>query len=86
MRHPLYKYFSERKYATSFLENGEMLFRPLAYVRDIEDATRGNQSEGISTYKPPGGLEIHNQTTGQVFMLDAAFESSVRADEFLFIA
>jgi len=80
MRRSLYKYFSELKYAEEFL-NGQILFRSLAYFRDIEDATRGDEYEGTSKFQPDGGLQVHNRTQGIIFTLPMAFESSVKADE-----
>jgi hypothetical protein len=80
MKQSLFKYFSERRYAEDFLD-GKLLFRSLAYFRDIEDAARGDQYEGTSTFRPEGGLDIHNQTQGTRFILPMAFESSVKASE-----
>jgi len=63
-RHRLYKYFSERKWTDAFLE-GNLLFRPLAYYRDYEDAEiRGDYNEGTMLYRPAEGLVVNNQTQG----------------------
>jgi hypothetical protein len=76
----VYKYFSEHKYAEAFLD-GQMLFRSLAYFRDNEDAVRGDEYEGTSTFLPDGGIVVSNQTQGTTFTLPMAFESSVKAYE-----
>jgi hypothetical protein len=80
MKRSLFKYFPERRNAEDFLD-GTLLFRSLAYFRDVEDAGRGDQYEGTSTFRPEGGLEIHNQTQRTHFTLPMAFESSVKASE-----
>lgn len=52
MRHSLYKYFDNRKWAEAFL-NGEILFRSLSYFRDCEDkVARGDPNEGTSIFRP----------------------------------
>jgi hypothetical protein len=88
MRHRLYKYYSDRKWAEAFLD-GEMLFRTLSYFRDYEDANvRKDQNEGISRFRPAAGLVGYNHTQGRSFTLPHhAFESSAKADEiFVFCA
>jgi len=80
MKRSLYRYFDELKWAERFLD-GEVFFRSLAYYRDLEDAVRGDEYEGTSTFKPDEGLEVHNQTQGTHFTLPMAFESAVRASE-----
>lgn len=76
----MYKFFSEHRYAEAFL-HGQVLFRSLAYFRDIEDAVRGDEYEGTSKFLPEGGLVVHNQTQNTTQTLPMAFESSVRAHE-----
>ena len=86
MRHSLYKYYSERKWAEAFLD-GKILFRSLSYFRDCEDSARGDEYEGTSTFLPDGGLIINNQTQGTTFGDPRAFESTVKAGEiFVFCA
>jgi hypothetical protein len=80
MKRSLYKYFSEQKYAEAFLD-GQLLFRSLAYFRDHEDAIRGDEYEGTSTFRPVGGLVVQNHTQGTTSTLPMAFESSVKANE-----
>ena len=74
----VYKYFSEHKYAEAFL-HGQVLFRSLAYFRDIEDAVRGDEYEGTSKFLPEGGVVVRNQPRGTTLTVPMAFESSVRA-------
>ena len=78
----LYKYFSERRWAEAFL-NGELLFRSLAYFRDHEDkGIRGDQDEGVSTFRPEGGLAVNNLTQGKTFTLPGyALESTTKQEE-----
>lgn len=82
MRHSLYKYFSERTWAETFL-NGEVLFRSLAYFRDQEDNNvRGDQDEGTAIFRPKGGLVIDNQTQGKTFTFrHHSFESTANQEE-----
>ena len=78
----LFKYFTEQRWADAFLE-GKILFRSLAYFRDYEDTkVRGDRNEGISIYRPEGGLLINNHTQGKSFTIpDAAFEVVTNQEE-----
>ena len=82
VRHSLYKYFSDRKWADAFLD-GEVLFRSLSYFRDYEDENvRGDTYEGTAVYRPKEGLLTHNQTQGKSILLkDYSFESTANQDE-----
>jgi hypothetical protein len=82
VRHSLFKYFSERRWAEAFL-NGEILFRSLSYFRAYEDEeVRGDRYEGVSVFRPEGGLKINNLTQGRTMVLqDHAFESAANQDE-----
>jgi hypothetical protein len=66
MRHSLYKYFTDRKWAEAFLD-GEVLFRSLAYFRDYENESedekvRKDDKEGNLVFGPSEGLLVSNQT------------------------
>ena len=50
MRHSLYKYFDQLKWAEKFLE-GEMLFRPLSYSVDAK-----MKHEGMNTKALPANI------------------------------
>ena len=68
MRHSLYRYFSERRWADEFLD-GKMRFRSLAYFRDYENESedekvRKDDKEGNLVFGAPEGLLIINQTQG----------------------
>ncbi len=53
----------ELKYARSFVEEGEVMFRPLSYYREIEDDQRRDSKEGIVTRKfTHGTIEIADAT------------------------
>lgn len=82
MRHRLFKYFSERRWAETFLD-GSILFRPLSYFRGYEDeGIRGDRNEGAARFRPSSGLVINNITQGKTFTLVGhSFESSVKYDE-----
>ena len=82
MRHSLYKYFTQRKWAEAFLD-GAILFRSLAYFRDLEDQNvREDQNEGVSVYHPNEGLQVNNQTQGTQFtMKGVSFEARVKQKE-----
>ncbi len=65
----LFKYYGERQWAEA-LHEGELLFRSLAYFRDLEDEeTRGDRNEGAAVHRPAGGLVINNQTQGKTMTL-----------------
>jgi hypothetical protein len=88
MRHSLFKYYSDRRWADAFLD-GEILFRSLSFFRDYEDqSVRGDQNEGTSIFRPAGGLIINNLTQGTTFTLPRhAFESAAKDEEiFVFCA
>lgn len=82
MRHSLFRYFDDRRWADAFL-TGDLYFRPLSYSRAIEDGqVRGDRHEGVSVYAPQGGLLVTNQTQGTTFTLpNHRFESAVRRDD-----
>jgi hypothetical protein len=66
MRHSLYRYFTERKWADESLD-GKMRFRSLAYFRDHEneseaEAVRKDDKEGNLVFVPPERLLVSNQT------------------------
>jgi hypothetical protein len=81
-RKRLYKYFSDRKWAQSFLD-GKLLFRSLAFFRDYDDDNvREDRHEGTAVFRPTGGLIINNQTQGTTFTLnDSSFESAANEEE-----
>jgi hypothetical protein len=82
MRHSLYKYYSEKKWAESFLD-GELLFRSLSYFRDLEDENvRQDQNEGTAVFRPEDGLIINNLTQGKTSLFPGyAFESAANQEE-----
>lgn len=82
MRHSLYKYFTNRKWADAFLD-GEVFFNSLAYFRDYEDGNvREDKNEGNSVYRPEEGLLITNHTQGKTFSMPGfAFESTANQEE-----
>lgn len=72
----LFKYFSELKYAESFLD-GELLFRSLSYFRDHEDNNvRSDKNEGTSVFRPVAGLTVNNLTQ----------KTTVRLENFSFVS
>lgn len=72
-----YKFFSERRWAESFLD-GEILFRSPAYFRDYEDWTRkqviGDRYEGTRRGMPKGGIFMRGRTDGKVGKFEEPFE------------
>ena len=83
----LYKYFSERQWAENLINDGEVRFRSLSYFRDYEDKNvREDQNEGISIFRPEGGLIVNNLTRGTTFPLPGyAFESAAKQAEYIYI-
>jgi hypothetical protein len=59
----LYKYLPAR-FARSFVERGEVLFRSLSYFRKVEHAARGDEIEGIQLDAPDNDVTLQNLTRG----------------------
>lgn len=77
----LYKYLPP-KYVEAFIREGAVLFRPLSYFRDYEDAqVRGDEFEGTRLHRPQNGLEITLTATQQKVILPHSFESSAHEDD-----
>lgn len=77
----LYKYLPA-KYVESFIREGAVLFRPLSYFRDYEDAQiRGDEFEGTRIHCPSKGLEILLIKTQQKVILPHSFESTVNEED-----
>lgn len=78
---PLYKYLSN-KYVDSFLQYGEVLFRPLSYFRDYEDENvREDEFEGTRLHRPKQGLEITLTETQKKIVLPHSFESTANEND-----
>jgi len=82
LRHSLYKYFSERRWAEAFLR-GDVVFHSLSYYRDYEDGNvREDQNEGTAIFRPAGGLVVNNLTQNTTFTLPGhATESSANQED-----
>jgi hypothetical protein len=82
MHHALFKYFSNRQHAETFLD-GIILFRSLAYFRDYEEqTTRGDRYEGTAKFRPAEGLILTNKTQGKTGIArNWSFESAANAKE-----
>lgn len=77
----LFKYLPS-KYLDAFVGKGEVLFRSLSYYSNYEEMqVRGDRNEGKRVFKPVGGLELTNTTTGKTSQLHGTFESTVRDRE-----
>jgi hypothetical protein len=83
----LYKYLPA-KYVERFIREGAILFRPLSYFRDYEDAqVRGDEHEGTRLHRPINGLETTLVETQQKIVLPHSFESTANEDDiFVFCA
>ncbi|MCW1383934.1 hypothetical protein OLX02_14010 [Novosphingobium sp. KCTC 2891] len=56
---PIFRYFSEQRFADSFITDGQMRFGSLASYRAYDDGgVRGDPKDGALHYAPPDGLEI----------------------------
>ena len=56
---PLYKYFTEERFAHAFMRKGSMRFGSLVSYRGLEDGgVRGDPKDGTLHYAPAEGLEI----------------------------
>jgi hypothetical protein len=73
-----YKYFSLADFAASFLKEGKVYFNTLAYFINCEEAQLRDETEDALVYRPKGGLEINNLTTGRSLKLNAGLISKVR--------
>lgn len=78
---PLYKYLSS-EYLDAFIDRGEVLFRSLSYYSNYEEMqVRGDRNEGKRVFKPSGGLEVTNTTTGEKFLHPGSLEATVKDRE-----
>jgi hypothetical protein len=83
--HSLYKYFDDQQWAEAFLD-GKLRFSSLAYFRSIEDGgVRGDEHEGLATYRPAGGLVVNNHTQGRTLVLPYSFTSAAKKAEEIFV-
>jgi hypothetical protein len=82
LRHSLFKYFTDGKWAEAFLD-GKLRFRTLSYFRDYEDEeVRGDRKEGTAVFRPRDGLVINNLTQGRTMTLpNHSFESTANQEE-----
>src|SRR5690242_19924903 len=81
MRHNLYRYFDDRRWADAFLD-GKLRFSSLSCFRDYEDEqVRGDENEGRSIFRPESGLLIHNQTQGWIKSFPYSFNATVKLEE-----
>lgn len=56
---PLYKYFTQERFAHAFIRKGLMRFGSLTHYRGMEDGgVRGDAKDGTLHYAPDAGLEI----------------------------
>lgn len=76
----LYRYISEQ-WVEPFTHRGDLLFRPLSYYMDYEDdQTRGDEFEGTRVFQPDEGLRISNLSSGKLFDLPLAHQSTADED------
>lgn len=81
MRNSVYRYFSDIKWANSFVE-GNIRFGSLSYYKSLEDSARRDENEGSSLFGHEGGLLVNNISTGVGGVMPGyLFESSVKSDE-----
>jgi len=75
----LFRYFSNESYAKDFIK-GMVRFQPLAFFQAFPDETRGDRFEGVSLYRPPGGMQVTRlngeQITGQIESYQASVDAS----------
>ena len=56
---PLYKYFTDERFANAFIRKGNMRFGSLASYRELEDGgVRGDPKDATLHYEPSEGIEI----------------------------
>jgi hypothetical protein len=69
---------------TRFVESfrgGEVWFQPLSfYQRHEANSSIGDPDEAARVFRPTAGLKVNNLTTGERFLLDAAFVSAALAE------
>ena len=88
MRHSLYKYFSDLKWANAFSMANSISLAVLFPRLRRDKNVRGDQNEGVAVFRPQRRLIVTNQTQGTTFTLpDHAFESAANQEEiFVFCA
>jgi len=74
----LYKYLPSQ-YADAFLR-GEILFRNLAYFKQLECKGRGDANEGIHRDRPEGGATIENLSAGGAVYGDFTLLNEIDSD------
>ena len=52
----IYKAFSKMEYALDFVDRGRFRFGALATYKNIEDANRRDNSEGVGSFRTPGNV------------------------------
>jgi hypothetical protein len=78
----IFRYFGKEEYATALIEQGQMLFRPLAYFRNLEgDAARGDPHDGKLRHSPAAGLEITKSDGSVINLPGCHFTSSTKENE-----
>ncbi|MES2802461.1 MAG: hypothetical protein V4654_08225 [Bdellovibrionota bacterium] len=83
---PLYRYFGQKNYLESFIEQGEIFFNSLSYFLSCEDESRRDTTEDACIYIPEKGLITHNKTTGKSFTLtNQKFISQVNRANHIFV-
>jgi hypothetical protein len=75
----LYKYLPS-KYASAFLDRGEILFRNLTYFRQHEGRVRGDAYEGIHKDHPGTNVVLENLTQGSKIVGKFSFLNSTNSD------
>ena len=81
----LFKYFGDKKWMKSFLEDGEVYFNSLSYFISCEDKSRKDINEDACIIKPDEGLEITNLRTQQTLIFDGQLNSKVKAPDRIYV-
>jgi hypothetical protein len=79
----LFKYLPSR-YADAFVRRGDLLFRNLAYFRQIEELGRGDLLEGLHIDRPDNAITLTRED-GRSFSYDGASMINEIAVERLFV-
>lgn len=82
---PVFKYFSNREFVDSFLNEGTVFFNSLSYFTACEEDQLRDEEEGSLLYQPTMGLQVNNLTSRSHFHLNGALISKVRSTHRIYV-
>lgn len=81
----IYKYFGNKNWGNSFIENGEIYFNSLSYFISCEDQSRRDDDEDAHILRREEGLQINVLTTGKTFTYNGQLCSKIRKADRIYV-